>query len=112
MSETTPSPEAPKPAPASPAPPRRRISDLRVVARFTLRYPLQIGLAILALLVAAGATLYIPYTFKQIVDHGFSAGASRAAIAPQFEQLLVVTSSPKVWWYARTRWSDAALEAE
>ena len=29
-----------------------------------------------------------------------------------FEQLVVRAGSPYVWWYARTRWSDAALDAE
>lgn len=75
-------------APAPPAPPRK-LSNLLVVWRFTSRYPLQLACAVLALIVAATATLYIPRTFQLVVDNGF-AGGSAAAIAPYFHRLLMV----------------------
>ena len=75
-------------APVPPAP-SRKLSNLLVVWRFTSRYPLQLSCAVLALIVAATATLYIPRTFQLVVDNGF-AGGSAAAIAPYFHRLLMV----------------------
>ncbi|PCD02621.1 ABC transporter [Sphingomonas spermidinifaciens] len=77
-------------APAPTAPPRK-LSNLLVVWRFTQRYPLQLACAVLALLVAATATLYIPRTFQLVVDNGF-AGGDAAAIAPYFHRLLMVVA--------------------
>ena len=74
------------PAPSAPS---RKLSNLLVVWRFTRRYPLQLACAVLALIVAATATLYIPRTFQLVVDNGF-AGGSAAAIAPYFHRLLMV----------------------
>ena len=84
--------EEPKPAPATPppGPPRRKLSSLLMVWGFTSRYPLQLALAVFALAIAAGATLYIPATFKQVVDKGFSGQGSPAAIAPYFQGLGIV----------------------
>ncbi|WP_294266483.1 ABC transporter transmembrane domain-containing protein [uncultured Sphingomonas sp.] len=75
-------------APVPPAP-SRKLSNLLVVWRFTRSYPLQLACAVLALIVAATATLYIPRTFQLVVDNGF-AGGSAAAIAPYFHRLLMV----------------------
>ncbi|MCP3731887.1 ABC transporter transmembrane domain-containing protein [Sphingomonas sp. MG17] len=72
------------------APPARKLSSLRVVWRYASRYPLQIGMAIVALTFAAGATLWIPRTFKEVVDKGFAAGADPSHIAPYFHGLLGV----------------------
>ncbi|WP_315763751.1 ABC transporter transmembrane domain-containing protein [Sphingomonas sp. Y38-1Y] len=74
---------------APPAPPPRKLSNLLVVWRFTRAYPLQLAAAVLALIVAATATLYIPRTFQLVVDNGF-AGGDAAAIAPYFHRLLMV----------------------
>ncbi|MDQ7969839.1 MAG: ABC transporter transmembrane domain-containing protein [Oxalicibacterium faecigallinarum] len=46
---------------------------LRGLARFLLPYKKQILLAGIALIVAAGATLAIPYAFRQMIDLGFGA---------------------------------------
>jgi ATP-binding cassette subfamily B protein len=54
------------------------------------RYPLQIAAALVALTVAAGATLFIPRTFKKVVDNGFAAGADPSSIAPYFQGLIGV----------------------
>lgn len=78
------------PSAAAPAAPRRRLGNLLFVWRFTRRYPLQLSLAIIALLVASGATLWIPRTFQQVVDHGFVAGADTGRIGVYFRELLGV----------------------
>jgi ATP-binding cassette subfamily B protein len=48
---------------------------------FLRPYRRQFVLAGIALLVAAGATLAIPYAFKQMIDHGFGAAAGARSIA-------------------------------
>jgi ATP-binding cassette subfamily B protein len=73
---------------STPAP--RKLSSLVVVWRFTSRYPLQLSAAIVALVVAAGATLWVPRTFKQVVDNGFGAGADPSRIGGYFQGLLLV----------------------
>ncbi len=75
------------PAPAVKRPP---LGALRVIWRFASRYPPQIAGACVALLAAALATLTIPYTFKLVVDRGFSGDGDAAAIAPYFQGLMVV----------------------
>jgi ATP-binding cassette subfamily B protein len=58
---------------------------------FALRYPVQIAIAGLALLVAAGATSGVPYAFKLIIDKGFARGAgSSHDIARWFQYLLLL----------------------
>ncbi|WP_423601781.1 ABC transporter transmembrane domain-containing protein [Sphingomonas sp. MS122] len=79
----------PETKPASPAAPRK-LSSLRIVWRYTSRYPLQLGLAIVALLLAAGATLWIPRTFKEVVDKGFAEGADPSQIGAYFQGLLLI----------------------
>ena len=75
---------------STPNEPRRRLGNLATVWRYATRYPLQIAAALVALAIAAGATLFIPYTFKQVVDNGFAAGADADRIAPYFEGLIAV----------------------
>ena len=71
----------------------RSVKSLRMVWGFATRYPGHIGIAALALLVAAAATNSIPWGFKFVIDKGFGAGASNArAIAPWFELLLAVVA--------------------
>ncbi|MCX8474691.1 MAG: ABC transporter transmembrane domain-containing protein [Sphingomonas sp.] len=76
----------PAPAPQS----RRKLSNLLVVWSFTRRYPLQLAVATLALIASSAATLWIPRTFKQIVDNGFAAGADTSRIGVYFQGLLLV----------------------
>ena len=52
---------------------------LRGLSPFLTPYKKQFLLAGLALLVAAGATLAVPYAFKQMIDLGFGAGGNRSA---------------------------------
>ncbi|WP_294252551.1 ABC transporter transmembrane domain-containing protein [uncultured Sphingomonas sp.] len=79
MADTTPPPA-----------PRRKLSSLLVIWQFTRRYPLQIAIAMVSLLTSSAATLWIPRTFKQIVDNGFAAGADTSRIGVYFEGLLAV----------------------
>ncbi|MFK3737867.1 ABC transporter transmembrane domain-containing protein [Massilia sp. TN1-12] len=54
------------------------LAALKGLLPFLRPYRRQFLLAAVALLVAAGATLAIPYAFKQMIDHGFGAGAGGA----------------------------------
>jgi ATP-binding cassette subfamily B protein len=64
-----------------------------MIWRFATRYPAQIAIAALALLVAAAATVSIPWGFKLVIDKGFSAGDGNPRdIAPWFELLLGVVA--------------------
>ncbi len=69
----------------------KRIGNLRMVFDFALDYPRQIAFAMLALLIAACATLAIPFGFRYIVDKGFaSEGADVGNIAPYFYLLFLI----------------------
>ena len=67
-------------------PPPGRIANLVIIWRFVARYKGHVACALLALLVAAGGTLYIPNSFRLIIDKGFAGGGG--AIGPWFEHLL------------------------
>ncbi|GAA3908925.1 ABC transporter transmembrane domain-containing protein [Sphingomonas limnosediminicola] len=71
----------------------RSIKNLRMVWSFALRYPGHIAVAAIALLVAAGAAISIPWGFKFVIDKGFGSGAGNAqSIAPWFETLLAIVA--------------------
>jgi ATP-binding cassette subfamily B protein len=74
---------------ANEAPPSRKLSNLALLWGYARRYPGHLAAALLALIVAASATLAIPQGFKLVVDKGFGAGAG-ANIAPYFAGLLVI----------------------
>lgn len=79
MADTPPAPDRAKMLPA-----------LRLIWRFTFRYKPQLVGALVSLITAAIATLWIPRTFQKVVDNGFADGASIDGIAVYFEGLLVV----------------------
>ena len=79
------SPQA-KPAASS----ERKLSNLRIVWRFTAHYPGHIAVALIALLLAAGATLWIPLVFKQVIDHGFADHAAGRSVTHYFVELFAV----------------------
>ena len=79
MADTPPAPDRAKMLPA-----------LRLIWRFTIRYKLQLVGALVSLITAAVATLWIPRTFQKVVDNGFAEGASVEGIAVYFEGLLGV----------------------
>ena len=71
----------------------RSIRNLRMVWGFAARYPGHIAVAAVALAVAAGATVSIPWGFKFVIDKGFGPGAGNVhSIAPWFERLLGVVA--------------------
>ncbi len=74
-----------------PAPDRSKmLPALKLVWWFTLRYKPQLIGALVSLVTAAVATLWIPRTFKQVVDNGFASGADVSRIGTYFEGLLGV----------------------
>lgn len=74
-----------------PAPDRSKmLPALMLVWRFTLQYKPQLIGALVSLVAAAVATLWIPRTFKQVVDNGFASGADVSRIGTYFEGLLGV----------------------
>ncbi|HEY0085477.1 MAG TPA: ABC transporter transmembrane domain-containing protein [Allosphingosinicella sp.] len=73
-------------SPDLPAP--RKLGNLRIIWGFTARYKGHVLGALLALVVAASATLAIPNAFKLIIDRGF--GGSGGNIGRWFQYLLIV----------------------
>lgn len=67
-----------------------KIGNLRMVWSRAIAYPKQIVLAALALLVAALATLAVPWGLKTIVDEGFI--DQGVDITPYFQQLLAIVA--------------------
>ena len=59
-------------------PKKSSLATLRGLVPFLLPYKRQFLMAGVALVVAAGATLAIPYAFKQMIDLGFGAAGSRS----------------------------------
>ena len=68
----------------------RKISNLRIVWRFAMRYPGHIVCALAALALASGATLAIPYGLGVVVNKGFS--STGGDIGAGFRLLLVVVT--------------------
>jgi ATP-binding cassette subfamily B protein len=68
------------PEPPTPQSPQRKssLATLKGLLPFLSPYKRQFVLAGVALLVAAGATLAIPYAFKQMIDLGFGAAGSKS----------------------------------
>jgi ATP-binding cassette, subfamily B, bacterial len=69
----------------------RNLGNLKLIWGFAVRYPGRIAAALVSMLVAAGATLGIPYSFKLIIDKGFAATGA-ADISRWFEYLLVLVA--------------------
>jgi len=67
---------------SAPSPPEERkkgsVATLRGLVPFMAPYRRQALLAGIALIIAAGATLAIPYAFRQMIDLGFGAAGSRS----------------------------------
>lgn len=77
--------------PGNGEPPRARtLGPLKMVYAAAARYPAQIALAFVALLVTAGATLAIPWRFKVIIDEAFGGNAGPQEIAHAFQYLLMI----------------------
>ncbi len=82
--------EQSEPVAADEPKPARSLGPLRMVYRAAANYPLQIGLALAALFITAGAMLAIPAGFKMIIDRGFAAGGDPADIGRWFRYLLMI----------------------
>jgi ATP-binding cassette, subfamily B, bacterial len=74
--------------PSHQRPKGRSLGSLKMVWNAARLYPAQILGAILALLVAAAATMGVPYAFKLIIDRGFGSGGGD--IGRWFEYLLLL----------------------
>jgi len=68
-------------------PPSRKLSNLALLWGFAKHYPGRLVAALVALVIAAAATLAIPQGLKLVVDKGFGAGQG-ADIAPYFYGLV------------------------
>jgi ATP-binding cassette subfamily B protein len=71
---------------------RPKSRDLKPLARllpFITRYRLKVVIALLALLVAAGATLIIPVAARRVIDNGFT-NANAALVNDYFAAMLAV----------------------
>ena len=75
-------PETTTPAPRPE--PRRRLGSLSIVWRYATRYPGQLAIALLALLVTSATTLAIPWTFRSVIDKGFAHGTNTQHIDRAF----------------------------
>jgi len=69
-------------------PKSRNLRPLLRLTPFLRNYKLQMVLALLALLAAAGATLAVPLAVRRIIDHGFS--AANAALINQYFLAMVM----------------------
>ena len=58
------------------APPRRKLSSLLMIWRYASRYPGQLAVALIALVVSSAATLGTSWGIKSVIDKGFTHGAS------------------------------------
>jgi ATP-binding cassette subfamily B protein len=79
---------------AATAPPEngKKLGNLRMVWQHTSAYPRQILFALLALTVAALATLAIPAGVRLVVDRGFVAGGDPDGISRWFQYLLLIVA--------------------
>ena len=68
-------------------PPKGSLATLKGLLPFLAPYKKQFVLAGIALIVAAGATLAIPYAFKQMIDVGFGAAGAGAAVDKSREHI-------------------------
>ena len=72
-------------------PTSRRIGNLALVWHHAKRYPKQIAAAWVALAVTSAATIAIPYSFKRVVDRGFTSGGGEA-VAEAFHYMLMIVA--------------------
>ena len=70
--------------------PAKDLGPLRMIWRETLKYPRQVTIALLALVVSSAATLAIPWRFKAIIDRAFGAHANMAEIDHSFRYLMMI----------------------
>ncbi len=71
--------------------PALSIKSLSTLWPFVMRYKLTLGLAMVGLVLAAGATLVLPIAVRRMIDFGFS-GENSAVINSYFSMLLLVAA--------------------
>ena len=81
-------PEAVTPLPADISPSRRlRVRPLLALLPYVMRYRAQVAGALVALLVAAAATLIVPLAVRRMIDQGFS--AERIGLIDQYFAVMI-----------------------
>jgi ATP-binding cassette subfamily B protein len=82
---------APVAAPAPAEPSRRlRVRPLLALIPYVMRYRGQVAAALVALLVAAGATLVVPLAVRRMIDFGFS--AERIGLIDQYFAVMIAVA--------------------
>ncbi|WCT75348.1 ABC transporter transmembrane domain-containing protein [Sphingomonas naphthae] len=81
---------SPRTLPDSPGATSRDLGNLLLVWRQAARYPFQIAMAALAMLMAAAATLAIPQRLQRIIDRGFA--NENANVGTYFHYLLMIVA--------------------
>src|SRR3954454_14154814 len=78
------------PAPVD-APPRRlRVRPLLALVPYVMRYRAQVIGALIALLIAAAATLAVPLAVRRMIDFGFS--AERIGLIDQYFAVMIAVA--------------------
>jgi len=70
--------------------PAKDLGPLRMIWHEALKYPRQVSIALVALLISSAATLAIPYRFRVIIDRAFGAHANVTVINHSFYYLFVL----------------------
>jgi ATP-binding cassette subfamily B protein len=70
--------------------PAKDLGPLRMIWREALKYPRQVSIALVALLISSAATLAIPYRFRVIIDRAFGAHADVTVINHSFYYLFMI----------------------
>jgi ATP-binding cassette subfamily B protein len=70
--------------------PAKDLGPLRMIWRETAKYPRQVAVAFVALLIASGASLAFPVVFKMIIDRGFGSTAVVSSMNRNFEYHIIV----------------------
>jgi ATP-binding cassette subfamily B protein len=87
--------DAPVPAPSEPAkaqPSRRlRVRPLLALLPYVMRYRVEVAAAMVALLIAAAATLAVPLAVRRMIDFGFS--AERIGLIDQYFAVMVAVAA-------------------
>jgi len=70
--------------------PGRKLGSLKMVWFYARRYPVQLAIALCALLITSAATIFIPWVLKPLVDRGFAHGANMAHVNSVFYLLFTI----------------------
>jgi ATP-binding cassette, subfamily B, bacterial len=82
----------PEPVGATPEPPVRRLRRLGLLWNFVRAYPGHLTAALIALVIASGASIAVLQGFKLVVDHGFAGSSTAESVTPYFLRLLAIVT--------------------